>query len=69
MEDKGNLLVYSLGYPNVKQQHQQCQYEDCSLKMLSLMQTSGSEEGPGAHNTLTYLRKPTQVWVYIGKHP
>ena len=33
------------------------------------MQTSESEEGPSAHNSLTYLGKPTQVWVYIGKHP
>ena len=33
------------------------------------MQTSGSEEGPSAHNTLASLGKPTQAWVYIGKHP
>ena len=33
------------------------------------MQTPESEEGPSAHNSLTYLGKPTQVWVSIGKHP
>ena len=33
------------------------------------MQTSGSEEGPSAHNTLTHLGKPTQIWIHIGKHP
>ena len=32
------------------------------------MQTSESEEHPSAHNSLTHLGKPTQVWVYIGKH-
>ena len=33
------------------------------------MQTSGSEEGPSAHNALTHLGKPTQICVYLGKHP
>ena len=33
------------------------------------MQTSESAEGPSAYNSLTHLGKPTQVWVYTGKHP
>ena len=37
--------------------------------MLCLMQTSENEEGPSADNSLTHFGKPTQVWVYIGKHP
>ena len=38
--------------------------------MLCLMQTSESEEGRSAHESLTHLGKITQVWVYIiGKHP
>ena len=28
-----------------------------------------SEEGPSAHKSLAHLRKLTQAWVYIGKHP
>ena len=28
-----------------------------------------NEEAISAHNSLTHLGKPTQVWVYIGKHP
>ena len=33
--------------------------------MLCLMQTPESEKGPGAHESLTYLGRLTQVWVYI----
>ena len=33
------------------------------------MQTPESEEDPSAHKSLTHVGKPTQVWVYIGKHP
>ena len=33
--------------------------------MLCLMQTPDSEKGPGAHESLTYLGRLTQVWVYI----
>ena len=69
MEDNDNLWVYSLGYPDAKKRHQQYQCEDCKLKMLCLMQTSENEEGPSADNSLTHFGKPTQVWVYIGKHP
>ena len=69
MGGKSYLLVHSLGYPNVKQQPQQYQYEECSLKMLFLMQTSESGEGPSAHKLLTHLGKLTQAWVYIEKHP
>ena len=35
--------------------------------MLCLMQTSESEEGPSAYESLTHLGKLTQVWVFIGK--
>ena len=35
--------------------------------MLCLIETSESEEGLSAHESLTYLGKLTQVWVYIGK--
>ena len=38
-------------------------------KMLCLMQTSESDEGPSAHKSQTHLGKVTQVWVYIGKYP
>ena len=34
--------------------------------MLCLIQTSETEEGPGAHKSLTHLGKLTQVWVYVG---
>ena len=37
--------------------------------MLCLMQKSESEKCPSTHNSLTHIGKPTQVWVYIGKHP
>ena len=36
------------------------------LKMLCLIQTSETEEGPGAHKSLTHLGKLTQVWIYVG---
>ena len=38
-------------------------------KMLCLMQTSESDEGPSAHKSQTHLGKITQVWIYIGKYP
>ena len=33
------------------------------------MQTSESEEGPSAHESLTHLGRLMQTWVYIRKHP
>ena len=37
--------------------------------MLFHVQTSDIEKGPKAHKSLTHVRKLTQVWVYVGKHP
>ena len=68
MENKDYLLAYSSGYPNAKQEHQQYQYEGCSLKILCLMQTSESKEGSSAYESLTTnTRTITSLVIYRKK--